>query len=212
MTSSKITLQATVKKAEQNAIDASDCAIGMLKSLAATFAGIQALAGADSKVTQLAMVGAELAEDYMGTIESFQTRRCKPTEVGAALASSDLRTAASNMRAVLEAARQSGISQEEHSEIGSLLEAIREALPNYSQDIVLTGSRAKRFSWTIGDLADLTVSLETTAKVFPEHVALTPGQIAPALAVEAFAAGITKRLELLYSILANEDEPEAGND
>lgn len=210
MTSSKIPWQAAVKKAEQNAIDTSDCAAGMLKSLAATFVGIQALAAEIPSIRQLAMVGAELAEDYLVTIESFRTAldgaAAQPRS-----GSNHLPTAASNMREAIELARQSEMSNDDHQVIDGLLEAIREAFPNSSRNVLMTGARAKRFSWSISDIADLTTSLESSVKHFPEHFALTPGQIAPALAVEIFTAGITKRLELLYSMMANEDELEAAN-
>lgn len=122
-----------------------------------------------------------------------------------------LQIAAANMREAIERARQSEMSNDDHQVIDGLLETIREAFPNSSRNVLMTGARAKRFSWSISDIADLTTSLESSAKHFPEHFALTPGQIAPVLAVEIFTAGITKRLELLYSIMANEDELEATN-
>lgn len=198
------------QQAERELADAKDCAAGMLKSLAATFVGIQALAAEIPSIRQLAMVGAELAEDYLVTIESFRTAFDGATAQPRS-GFNHLPTAASNMRKAIDLARQSEMSNDDHQVIDGLLENIREAFPNSSRNIVMTGTRAKRFSWSISDIADLTTSLESSAKHFPEHFALTPGQVAPVLAVEIFTAGITKRLELLYSMMSNEDEQEATN-
>ncbi|AYR22999.1 hypothetical protein [Herbaspirillum rubrisubalbicans] len=126
--------------------------------------------------------------------------------------SADLQSAISMLSAALKGiGATSPLAPADAKALEEMPPTIEKALPDYSPNIVLTGDRAKRFSWSVSDIADLTTSLESSSKHFPEHFALTPGQVAPVLAVETFTAGITKRLELLYSMMSNEDEQEAAN-
>ncbi|MFX6035801.1 hypothetical protein ABTE74_20690, partial [Acinetobacter baumannii] len=75
--------------------------------------------------------------------------------------------------------------------LDDLLPLIARALPG-TLNIVITGERAKRFHWALSDMIDINVSLESSAATFPDHHPLEPGQIHPAIAVEAFSAGMSK--------------------
>lgn len=73
MTSEKSTLAEALNLA-QDVINASDCAVGMLDSLASMFAGIQAMAGDHASIQQLAMLGQEVIDGYRGIMESYKDK------------------------------------------------------------------------------------------------------------------------------------------
>jgi hypothetical protein len=72
MTSAKISQELTANQAVQTAINASDCAVGMLNSLASLLAGIQAMAYDNGDIRQLAMLGQEIVDGYMETMRSYK--------------------------------------------------------------------------------------------------------------------------------------------
>lgn len=122
----------------------------------------------------------------------------------------DLRTAITQMRAALENLGPAApITPANTKLLDDLLPLIARALPG-TLNIVITGERAKRFHWAISDMIDINLSLESTAAAFPDQHSLEPRQIHPAIAVEAFSAGMSKRLDLLQAILANEERSDAS--
>ncbi len=123
----------------------------------------------------------------------------------------DLQSAITQMRAALEnLGPTEPITPENARLLDDLLPLIARALPG-TLNIVITGERAKRFHWALSDLTDINVSLESSAATFPDQHSLEPGQIHPVIAVEAFSAGMSKRLDLLQAILANGEKPEVAN-
>lgn len=72
MTTTKTSQDAALRQVEQTVIDASDCAVGMLNSLASLLAGIQAMADGHHDIQQLAMLGQEIADGYMETMRSYK--------------------------------------------------------------------------------------------------------------------------------------------
>jgi hypothetical protein len=118
----------------------------------------------------------------------------------------DLQSAVSQMRAALENIGPAApITPENARLLDDLLPLIARALPG-TLNIVITGERAKRFHWALSDMTDINVSLESSVTMFPDQHSLEPGQIHPAIAVEAFSAGMSKRLDLLQAILANQEK------
>lgn len=123
----------------------------------------------------------------------------------------DLQSAITQVRAALENLGPAApITPENARLLDDLLPLIVSALPG-ALNIVITGERAKRFHWMLSDMADINVSLESSAATFPDQQSLEPGQIHPVIAVEAFSAGMSKRLDLLQAILADKEKPEVAN-
>lgn len=71
MTSPKYPIEQNLNLA-QDVINASDCAVGMLNSLASLLAGIQAMADGHHDIQQLAMLGQEIADGYMNTMRTYK--------------------------------------------------------------------------------------------------------------------------------------------
>lgn len=125
--------------------------------------------------------------------------------------SHELEAAITQMHAALENLGPAApITPENARLLDDLLHLIARGLPG-TLNIIITGERAKRFHWTLSDMTDINVSLESTVATFPDHHSLEPGQIHPAISVEAFSASMSKRLDLLQAILANEEKPEVAN-
>ncbi|MBG7619319.1 hypothetical protein I5R65_07575 [Herbaspirillum sp. AP02] len=125
--------------------------------------------------------------------------------------SRELQDAIYQIRVALENIQpEAPVTPEDSKALDDLLPLIARALPG-TLNIVITGERAKRFHWTLSDMTDINVSLESSVTMFPDQHSLEPGQIHPAIAVEAFSAGMSKRLDLLLAILANEEKPEVAN-
>lgn len=123
--------------------------------------------------------------------------------------SRNLQAAIAQMRGALEELSPDvTMSIEDSQMLDDLLPMLAKALPNHSINIVITGDRARRFHWAVGDMTDLNVSLKSTASAFPSHCGLEPGQIHHTIAVEVFSAGMEKRLDLIQAMLANEEKPE----
>lgn len=83
MTAAQNSQYATLIQAEQSVIDASDCAVGMLNSLGSLFAAIQAMAGGNQDVQQLAQLGREVIDGYMDTMRSYKDNLPALAEGGA---------------------------------------------------------------------------------------------------------------------------------
>ena len=72
-----------LKQVVRTCIDASDCAVGMLNSLGSLLAGIQAMAGGNQDVQQLAQLGGEVIDGYMETMRSYKDNLPELAEGGA---------------------------------------------------------------------------------------------------------------------------------
>lgn len=101
-------------------------------------------------------------------------------------------------------------SKQDTKILGALCTLIASRTPGTFNDIHMSGERAVKFRWMVSEIGDCVVSLESSTSSFPGHTGLSAGDVDPAIAVEAFAATISKRLETMYTMLASEDQEEVS--
>ena len=94
--------------------------------------------------------------------------------------------------------------------LDSLCALIASRAPSTFNDIHMAGDRAIKFRWMVHEISDCVVSLESSTSSFPGHTGLSAGDVDPAIAVEAFTAAISKRLDTMYTMLASEDKEEVS--
>lgn len=71
--------------------------------------------------------------------------------------------------------------------------------------IQMEGTRGHKFYTALWEAIDANQSLAASMTCFPQSVGIGPSQIEPRLAIEAFTSLIANRLQLLQSMVNDED-------